>query len=115
MSLDFSKYLNMSEEEGRKQDKKISKKMDNMIYNNEIESLKRIQKKENKKSKSYAEGNIINGSSELKKKGDKYSVDTELNIKEDLDPKVKRALKKSIIEELNKNFDEYEFFYEKKN
>ena len=39
----------------------------------------------------------------------------ELNINNDIDDKVKRALIKSIIEELNKNFDGYEFFYEKKN
>jgi hypothetical protein len=68
-----------------------------------------------KKTKTYKEGNIMKANSELKKKGDKYSVDTEMNIKEGLEPKVKRILIYSIIEELNKNFDCYDFFYKKKN
>jgi hypothetical protein len=68
-----------------------------------------------KKNKLYHEGEIMKGKSKLKKKGDKYSVDTEFNINNDIDDKVKRAFVKSIIEELNKNFDEYEFFYVKKN
>jgi uncharacterized protein YlxP (DUF503 family) len=38
-----------------------------------------------------------------------------MNVKEGLEPKVKRALIKSIIEELNKNFNGCEFFYQKKN
>jgi hypothetical protein len=71
----------------------------------------------NKKTiKTYKESNLMKGRYDLKKnKSGKYSVDTEMNIKKDLEPKVKRALIKSIIEELNKNFDCYEFFYQKKN
>jgi hypothetical protein len=68
-----------------------------------------------KEPKTYKEENIMNCLSDLKKKGNKYSVNTEFNINNDIDDKVKRALIKSIIEELNKNFDEYEFFYQKKN
>jgi hypothetical protein len=71
---------------------------------------------EKKISKKYKEINLIKGRSDLKKnKNGKYSVDTEMNFKEGLEPKVKRALINSIIEELNKNFDCYEFFYQKKN
>jgi len=48
-------------------------------------------------------GIIMTGKSELKKsKQGKYSVDTELNIKKGLEPKIKKALKKSIIEEAEK-------------
>jgi hypothetical protein len=54
--------------------------------------------------------------SDLKKlKNGKMCIKTEININNDIDDKVKRALLKSIIEELNKNFDGYEFFYQKKN
>jgi hypothetical protein len=38
-----------------------------------------------------------------------------MNIKHSLEPKLKRSLIKSTIKEVNKNFDDYEFFYEKKN
>ena len=51
--------------------------------------------------KDYKETNLMKGRSDLKKKGDKYTVDTDLNIKKNLDPKVKKALKKSILEEVN--------------
>jgi hypothetical protein len=68
-----------------------------------------------KKNVEYKEGNIMKACSDLKNKDDKYEVETELNIKEGLDSKVKRALIKSIINELNNNFNDYEFFYEKKN
>jgi hypothetical protein len=68
-----------------------------------------------KKSKSCEEGEIMKGCSDLKKKGDKYQVETELNVKEGLEPKVKLALIKSIIIELNNNFNDYEFFYKIKN
>ena len=62
------------------------------------------------------EGNLMKGRSDLKKnKNGKMCIETEININNDIDDKVKRALLKSIIEELNKNFDKYEFFYEKKN
>lgn len=38
-----------------------------------------------------------------------------MNVRKGLGPKAKKALIHTIIEELNKNFDEYEFFYQKKN
>lgn len=63
--------------------------------------------KSKKETKKYKEEEIMKGSSELKKKGNKYTVDTELNIKEGLEPKVKRALKKSIIDETNKKIKNY--------
>jgi uncharacterized protein YoxC len=45
----------------------------------------------------------MKGRSDLKKKSNgKYEVETELNIRDNLDSKVKRALKKSIIDETNK-------------
>jgi hypothetical protein len=66
-----------------------------------------LTKSKTKKSKEYKESNIMKGRSDLKKKGDKYEVETELNIKEGLEPKVKRALKKSIIDETNKKIKNY--------
>lgn len=63
--------------------------------------------KSKKETKKYKEEEIMKGKSELKKKGNKYTVDTELNIKEGLEPKVKRALKKSIIDETNKKIKGY--------
>jgi hypothetical protein len=58
-----------------------------------------------KSSKTYKEGNIMKGRSDLIKKGDKYEVETELKIKKGLEPKVKKALKKSVIEELDKRME----------
>jgi len=56
-----------------------------------------------RKSKpTHKTGNIMKARSDLKKKGDKYTVDTEMNIKKGLDGKIKKALKKSIETELNK-------------
>lgn len=53
--------------------------------------------------KTYKEGNISKSRSDLKKtKSGEMAVETELNVKKGLEPKVKRALKKSIIEEVNK-------------
>jgi hypothetical protein len=69
---------------------KFVKSMDSLVF--EGEELK----------KKYIEGNIMKARSDLKKKGSKYEVETELKVKEGLEPKVKRALKKSIIEETNK-------------
>jgi hypothetical protein len=80
---------------------------------NKKEPIKKISVK--KEQKTYKESNIMKGRSDLKKKGDKYEVETELHINNDIDDKIKRALIKSIIEELNRNFDDYKFFYEKKN
>jgi hypothetical protein len=60
--------------------------------------------KQPKKVKQYKVGNIMKGRSDLKKKGDKYTVDTEINVKKGLEPKIKRALKKSVNEELDRKF-----------
>jgi len=48
------------------------------------------------------ERNLMKGRSDLKKVGDKYTVDTEINIRKGLEPKIKRALKKSVNDELDK-------------
>ncbi len=63
---------------------------------------RREEEKLSKPKKEYKEDNIMKARSDLKKKGDKYTVDTEMNIKKGLEPKVKRALKKSITEEMDK-------------
>jgi hypothetical protein len=73
-----------------------------------------VEKTFSKSKKPLKEKNLMKGRSDLKKKGDKYSVETDLNIKKNLDPKVKRALKKSIVEEVNERlkgsgFDKVEF------
>lgn len=47
-------------------------------------------------------GEIMKGKSELIKKGKKMSVETELDIKKGLQKKVKNALRKSIIDEIDK-------------
>jgi len=57
-----------------------------------------------KKKKTYKTGNVMKGRSDLKKKGDKYEIETELNVKKGLEPKVKKALKKSVDMELDKQF-----------
>ena len=73
------------------------------IDKEELEIIKeRINKNKKSTKKTYKEGNIMKGRSDLKKKGDKYTVDTNLNIKKGLDDKVKRALKKSVMTELDK-------------
>jgi hypothetical protein len=53
-------------------------------------------------AKKRKEQNLMKGRSDLKKKGDKYTVDTEMNVRKGLEPEVKRALKKSVVEELDK-------------
>ena len=55
----------------------------------------------NKKEIEKDIGTIMKGKSDLVKKNNKYSVDTELDIKEGLQPKIKRALKKSVVKELD--------------
>jgi len=47
-------------------------------------------------------GEIMKGKSDLTKKGKKISIDTELNIKKGLHKKVKNALRKSIIDEIDR-------------
>jgi hypothetical protein len=74
------------------------------VYTFDFDLRKDFLKKHVKKSKTYEEGNIMKGRSDLKKKGDKYEVETELNVRKGLEPKVKRALKKSVNEELERGF-----------
>ncbi len=61
-----------------------------------------LTSKNKKPKRQYKESNIMKARSDLKKKGDKYTVDTEMNVKEGLDGKTKRALKKSIEDEVKK-------------
>jgi hypothetical protein len=49
--------------------------------------------------------NIMKARSDIKNKDGKISIDTEMNITKGLEPKVKRALKKSVIGELDKKID----------
>ena len=84
----FNNYMKDIEEEGER-DENFFKEM----------------KKEAKKTVERKTGNILKGKSDLKKKGDKYTVDTELKIKKGLDAKTKRALKKSVVEELDKRME----------
>jgi hypothetical protein len=59
----------------------------------------------------YKEGNILKCKSELKlNSNNKYEVETKININDNIDDKIKRALIKSIIEELNKIFDDNIFY-----
>ena len=70
--------------------------------------IKDIIPKTKKAPKEYKEEKIMKGESELTKgKNGKYSVETELDIKKDLEPKVKRALKKSIISATEKELKGY--------
>lgn len=83
--------------------KKLNK-MDEDIENENkrISNLHKTLKKENIDiSRSSKVGNIMKARSDLKKKGDKYTIDTEMNIKKGLDKKIKSALKKSIVTELD--------------
>lgn len=59
--------------------------------------------KPKKEKKTYKESNIMKARSDLKKKGDKYEVETEMNVRKGLDKKVKSALKKSVISQLDKS------------
>jgi len=73
---------------------------DKLEYYNKLKNMK------NKLNKEYKESNIMKARSDLKKNKDgKYSVDTEMNIKKGLEPKVKKALKKSVILELDKEIE----------
>lgn len=63
-----------------------------------------LEKRKNKK-KTYKENNIMKARSDLKKKGDKYQVETEMKVKKGLDKKVKSALKKSVISQLDKSIE----------
>lgn len=120
---DINKYMNeeisSDEEEEPKKVKeniKLTKKLDKRVSRYERNEPKfkeqeiNISKEHKKllkegKTLSYDKdlGIVMSGKSELKKsKKGKYSVDTELNIKKGLNAKVKKGLKKSIIDELDK-------------
>ena len=73
-----------------------------MITGKPIKNNRGREEKKPPSKKTYKESNLMKARSDLKKKGDKYGVETEMNIKKGLEPKVKRALKKSIDEELDK-------------
>lgn len=77
----------------------------NMFISDKQKEIDEGLKKRKNKKKTYKESNIMKGRSDLKKKTNgKYEVETELNIKKGLEPKVQRALKKSVNEELTKGF-----------
>lgn len=103
--------------------KNIKKYIDGLksetIYNDKVEKAIDSESKKNykkqrsqsptsitedleKAKKTYKEKSLMKAKSELKKKGDSYTVDTEMNVRKGLDAKVKRALKKSVVEELDK-------------
>ena len=87
-------------EEESKYNDKVEKAIENEIIN----------KANQKEKKTYEECNILNVNSELKiNSNNKYEIETKLIFYQHLDKKIKRALLKSIIEELNKNFSDYEF------
>ena len=88
----------------------ISEVLKNQNKSNEKNNLKKdeytedMMSKKTYKNKKEIEkdiGTIMKGKSDLVKKNNKYSVDTELDIKEGLQPKIKRALKKSVVKELD--------------
>jgi len=89
---EFEKLMKQWEQEG------------NYGYNYPDEKTYPIKNKKNKKEpEEYKQGNISKSRSDLKKnKSGKYEVETKLKVKKGLEPKVKRALKKSIIDEVNK-------------
>lgn len=57
-----------------------------------------------KSKKSQKPGNIMKARSDLKKKGDKYEITTDMNVRKGLGPKAKKALKESVNKALNKEF-----------
>ena len=77
-------------------------------------SLTEIASKTNIIFEKYEELNILKCKSELKlNSNNKYKVETKINIENNIDDKIKRALIKSLIEELNKKFDDYIFISSK--
>lgn len=89
-----------------KSPRRKNESVDEFIERLKKQSSERRLKRENnqKKIKPLKESNIMKARSDLKKKGTTYSVDTEMNVKKGLEPKVKRALKKSVDMELERNF-----------
>lgn len=82
----------------------------NNSINDEYNTIKRNIIKNSKKYEKYKEGKILKCKSELKlNSNNKYEVETKINIENNIDDKIKRALIKSIIKELNKKFDDYIF------
>jgi hypothetical protein len=91
----------------------LNKFLKNEGFNIEDEKIKR-QFKNYKKVNKYENimcNNILYCESELKlNSNNKYHVETNMNINDIIDDKIKRALIKSLIIELNKNFDDYIFY-----
>lgn len=54
----------------------------------DVPEIKKLMKGK-KEPKTYKESNIMKARTDLKKEGSKYAVDTDMNIKNDLEPKVK--------------------------
>ena len=102
--MSFLKQLSLMKE-GKMSKERINNFFRNLEeeaeYDNKV--FKAIEKMGTKKTVERKTGNIMKGRSDLVKKSNgKYSVDTEINVKKGLDDKVKRTLKKSVIEELDK-------------
>lgn len=57
-----------------------------------------------KSKKAQKPGNIMKARSDLKKKGDKYEITTDMNVRKGLGPKAKKALKESVNKALDKEF-----------
>lgn len=81
----------------RKELKELNNKAENEREKDFIKHMKKISGKTSRKT-----GNIMKARSDIKKNGNKYTVDTEVNIKKGIDDKIKRALKKSVNEEFDK-------------
>ena len=104
VSHDFDKPKKLNYRKGNKAKMETEKS----IKKKEADLEKEYKKAMNSQSKLYIErdvGTIMKGKSDLIKKGNKYSVDTDLDVKKGLEAKVKRALRKSIIEELDKRLE----------
>ena len=101
--LNFDKPTKINVKKGNKAKNEESRKIN--AENKRLEEEFKKISKTSKKLKPYKDiGEIMRGHSELVNKKGKLSVDTELNVKKGLEPKVQRALKKSVDKELEKGF-----------
>ncbi len=71
------------------------------------EDEKPIKKSKGRPKKTYKQSNVMKARSDVVKKGGKYTVDTDMNIRKGLDSKIMRALKKSIIDEVSSKMKGY--------
>ena len=84
----------------------------------EIKPVKKIVKPKTSREKAITKkgySNVLKARSDMFYEDDKPKIKTELKLRKGLKEKENNELIKSIIEELNKNFDDYDFFYKKKN